>query len=444
MKYVIAYQAKEAIQKIKQKGYSAYLVGGCVRDFLMGKVPNDYDITTSARPEEIIDVFKDYSVIPTGIKHGTITVIIDELPLEITTYRIESAYSDMRHPDSVAFTEKLTDDLLRRDFTMNAIACDELGNIKDPLGGIADIKNNVIRCVGEANIRFSEDPLRILRAIRFAAVLGFEIEENTYKALFDNKNLLKNVSSERIRDEFIKLICGKYAGKTIIDFADILGVFIPEILPMKGFEQKNKHHIYDVLTHTAVAVDNIGQDKILRLSAFLHDFGKPDTFFTDDNGVGHFWGHNKVSMEIAENVLTRLKFDNDTKNKVTILVYRHDMPIENTDDSIKKLFNKITPELFFMLLDLKRADTLAHSPECFERIDLIDKISERAKNILEREECFSLKDLALNGDDIIKCGYLEGKQIGKLLNIALEGVIKGIVKNDKSELILYINDITNK
>lgn len=444
MKYVIAYQAIEAIQKLKQKGYSAYLVGGCVRDFLMGKVPNDYDITTSARPEEIIDVFKDYSVIPTGIKHGTITVIIDELPLEITTYRVESAYSDMRHPDSVSFTEKLTDDLLRRDFTMNAIACDELGNIKDPLGGLEDIQNNVIRCVGKASIRFSEDPLRILRAIRFSSVLGFEIEENTYKALFDNKNLLKNVSSERIRDEFLKLLCGKCAGKTITEFADILGVFIPEILPMKGFDQKNKHHIYDVLTHTAVAVDNIGQDKILRLSAFLHDFGKPDTFFTDDNGVGHFWGHNKVSKEIAENVLSRLKFDNDTKNKVAILIYMHDMPIENADGAIKKMFNKITPELFFMLLDLKRADTLAHSPECFKRIDLIDKISERAKDILAREECFSLKELALNGDDIIKCGYLEGKQIGKLLNIALDGVIKGIVKNDKNELISYINDITNK
>ena len=444
MKFEIPYQVHSAIELLNNNGYPAHLVGGCVRDFIMGKTPHDYDITTSALPDETIKVFKDYKVIPTGLKHGTVTVLAEEFPLEITTYRIESAYSDNRHPDSVTFTRNLEDDLSRRDFTVNALAYNPDSGITDIFGGVDDIKSQIIRCVGDANQRFSEDALRILRALRFASVLGFDISPDTRDALFANKDLLKNVSAERISEELIKLLCGVNAGKIITEYADILGVIIPEILPMKGFDQKNKHHMYDVLTHTAVAVDNVPPYKIQRLAMFFHDFGKPRCFSIDENGAGHFYGHQKISQSMALDIMTRLRFDNNTKNKVSTLVEWHDAAIENTPKAIKRILNKITPELFFLLLDIKRADTIAHRPDFTSRLTEIENSRIIAESILQNEACFSLKDLAICGNDLIDLGIPAGKKIGELLNIALSAVINEEIKNDKREILSYINDILRK
>lgn len=444
MQYILPYQVKKAMDLLNINGYEAYLVGGCVRDFIMGQTAHDYDITTSALPNEIMSVFKDEKTVPTGIKHGTITIIIEGVSLEVTTYRTESGYSDNRHPDKVTFASSLNDDLSRRDFTVNAIAYDVSGKLTDVFGGIKDIEEKTLRCVGDPKQRFEEDALRIIRALRFSSVLGFDIEKNTYDALFECKELLKNVSAERIREEFVKLLCGKDAGKVIIEYADVLGVIIPEMLPMKGFEQKNKHHIYDVLTHTAVAVDNVIQNEIIRLAVFFHDFGKPDTFTIDEFGVGHFYGHHKVSREKAKSIMARLKFDNDTRYKVETLAYWHDLVIDNSKKAIKRVLNKMSPELFFMLLEVKKGDIIAHSPDCITRLRQLDELKENAEEILRQEECFSLKDLAINGNTLIGLGIPKGRAIGKYLDIALNGVIDGDIVNDKNEILSYIKSIWKK
>ncbi|MBQ5565782.1 MAG: HD domain-containing protein, partial [Clostridia bacterium] len=328
-------EVKTAIEKISKNGFEAYIVGGCVRDSLLGKTPKDYDITTSASPQEVEKIFSDCRVIETGIKHGTVTVLINSMPLEITTFRIDSEYVDNRHPESVTFTKSLREDTARRDFTMNAIAYNNFTGICDFYGGETDIKNKIVRCVGNPDLRFNEDALRIMRAIRFSSVLGFEIEENTRSSIFKNKELLKNISSERIAAELVKLLCGKNAKKVLCEYIDILGVVMPELLPMKDFDQRNAHHIYDIWTHTAVAVENIEPAPILRLTALFHDIGKPECFFMK-NGQGHFYGHAAVSEKISDNILKRLKFDNTSRETITTLVKLHDIQIEETETAVKR------------------------------------------------------------------------------------------------------------
>ena len=427
-----------ALSMLEDAGYEAFIVGGCVRDALRGITPKDYDITTSALPEETKSVFRDYRVIETGIQHGTVTVMMDGMPLEITTYRTEGTYSDNRHPDSVSFTTSLREDVARRDFTMNAIAYSPVRGLIDHFGGAEDIRGGIIRCVGDPDTRFREDALRMMRGIRFASALGFAIEEKTAAAIRENKERISAVSAERIRVELTKLLCGANVKNVLMDWWDVLGVVIPEILPMHGFDQRTPYHIYDVWEHTAVAVSETPPVTHLRLSALLHDIGKPPSFFTDEKGVGHFYGHPAVSEKMAEEILARLKYDNVTRRRVVTLVREHDRIIEPTETAVKRALFRLTPEVFFNLLIIKRADNLAQSPNYRDRLATYDRIESMAQDILERNECISVATLAVNGGDLIAIGMKPGKEIGEMLSLLLEQVIRGDLANDRDELLTYV------
>lgn len=427
-----------ALSMLEDAGYEAFIVGGCVRDALRGITPKDYDITTSALPEETKSVFRDYRVIETGIQHGTVTVMMDGMPLEITTYRTEGTYSDNRHPDSVSFTTSLREDVARRDFTMNAIAYSPVRGLIDYFGGAEDIRGGIIRCVGDPDTRFREDALRMMRGIRFASALGFAIEEKTAAAIRENKERISAVSAERIRVELTKILCGANVKNVLMDWWDVLGVVIPEILPMHGFDQRTPYHIYDVWEHTAVAVSETPPVTHLRLSALLHDIGKPPSFFTDEKGVGHFYGHPAVSEKMAEEILARLKYDNVTRRRVVTLVREHDRIIEPTETAVKRALFRLTPEVFFNLLIIKRADNLAQSPNYRDRLATYDRIESMAQDILERNECISVATLAVNGGDLIAIGMKPGKEIGEMLSLLLEQVIRGDLANDRDELLTYV------
>ena len=428
-------QVNMVLKTLEGHGYEAFIVGGCVRDAIMGIEPKDYDVTTSALPEETKEVFKDFHVIETGIKHGTVTVMVDKEPIEITTYRIDENYVDNRHPENVRFTRNLKEDMARRDFTMNAIAYNPACGLVDYYGGVEDIQRGVIRAVGEADKRFEEDALRIMRALRFSAVTGFAIEEATAEAALRHKDFLNNISAERIQVELVKLLCGKDARRVMMEFTDILAVILPELLEMKGFDQCNAYHIYDVLEHTAVAVENTPAEPVLRLSALLHDTGKPETFFQDCTGVGHFYGHNLASKRIAEDLLERLKFDNDTKEKVLLLVEKHDMQIKAEETVVKRALNKLGEENFRNLIALARADNKAQNPIISKRQEHFDKLLAIAEEIILKEECFSLKALAVNGRDLMEIGFKPGPELGKALENLLEAVISGEIENKKEELL---------
>ena len=436
-------ESKTAIEILKSKGFEAFLIGGSVRDFVMGLPIGDIDITTNATPDEVKQVFADFRVIETGIKHGTVTVLINDEPLEITTYRSEGTYSDNRHPDSVVFSNSLADDVVRRDFTMNGIAFNFDNGFCDLVGGLNDIENQTIRCIGNAETRFREDALRILRAMRFSAVLGFEIETETKKAIHKCRDLLKNISAERIREEFTKLICGKNAYNVLQEFADVVTVFIPEMSECVGFEQKNRHHCFDVYTHTLKAVEKSSQNNIIRLALFFHDIGKPSVAHFDEKGEQHFYSHPKKSAEMTEKIMTRLRFDNDTKNKVVTLVRMHDSPIMVNDMTkpdrkrLKKIMSQIGADLIFDLIEIKYCDNSAQNPEYFRGEDFYKQTRDIITEIINEKECFSIKNLAIDGNDLIFLGY-KGKKIGEALEKCLTAVIDGKVENEKSELIKFI------
>ena len=432
----IPHKAEIIFQLLERNGYEAYLVGGCVRDMLMGKVPHDIDITTNATPDVIKEVFCDCHTLDIGAKHGTITVMLEGEPIEITTYRKESTYTDGRHPDCVSFTRNITDDLSRRDFTVNSIAYNPESALVDPFGGSDDIENKILRCVGNPVERFSEDSLRILRGLRFASVLGFTIAQDTAQAMYDCRELINIVSPERIFAEVSKLICGKNAGEILSEYSDILAVALPEIKDMKGFEQHNFHHIYDVLGHTAKVVDSVYPAVDLRFAALFHDCGKPDCFSLDENGVGHFYSHASISAHKANEALLRLRCDNATREKVVKLVKIHDTPIEPDSKVIKKKLQKYGEEVFFDLIKLQRADNKGLSPDYLYRQETYDKLEEIARQVIDENQCFSLKDLAVNGRDMISLG-LTGKDIGKALDELLKAVIEDRCQNDRESLLLY-------
>ena len=434
-------QAEKAIELLNSAGYEAFAVGGIVRNSIMNLELSDIDITTNALPHQTKEVFSGFTVIETGIKHGTVTVLVDNVPLEITTYRTEKNYSDNRHPDQVEFSTSLKDDCARRDFTMNAVCYNHQSGIMDFYGGVKDISNGIIRCVGDANLRFKEDALRILRAVRFASVLGFEIEEKTKQAIFENKDLLKNISAERIYEELNKLLCGKNVKKILLKYTDVLGAVIPEILPLKNFDQHNYHHIYDVLTHTAVAVENCPPVPQLRLATLLHDFGKPESFSMDEKGVGHFYGHGDVSFEISKNILTRLKVSNDDFNLITHLVKYHDVAIEPTEKAVKRALNKHGEETLRLLLLLKRADNAGQNTALFNRKEEYDQLENVINKVLESSQCFSLKQLAINGNDLIAMGIPPSVEMGRILNSLLDMVINGEIPNEKAVLMDTISKI---
>lgn len=433
--------AKKAIELLKSSGNEAYIVGGSVRDMIMGLKANDYDITTSATPDEMKKAFQGFTVIETGIKHGTVTFLYEKEPIEVTTYRIDGDYKDSRHPESVEFTKNLHNDLSRRDFTMNALVYNEDDGIIDIFGGQNDIENKIIRAIGDPKKRFQEDALRILRGVRFASQLGFEIEKKTKEAMIECAPLLHNISKERINVEISKFLMGKNVKKTLLENYDIIGEIIPEIKAMHAFDQNSKYHIYDVLEHTAIAIENIESILHLRLAMLFHDAGKPKTYSVDENGQGHFYGHAKTSTEIAKRFLDEYRFDNATKERVLELVKLHDTPIELDRIFIKKRMNRIGADTFFDLLKVKRADNLAQNPEYFWT-DKLDKMEELAKEI-EAESCFTLQSLDISGNDLIALG-IEGKQIGETLNQLLNEVIEERLSNEKELLIKRANEIFKK
>ncbi|MBQ8911796.1 MAG: HD domain-containing protein, partial [Clostridia bacterium] len=423
----------------EEAGYEAFIVGGCVRDFLMGVPPKDYDITTSALPEETKAVFRDYHVIETGIRHGTVTVMMDGNPLEITTYRTEGTYSDNRHPDSVSFTASLREDVARRDFTMNAIAYSPTRGWIDHFGGAKDIQHGIIRCVGDPTTRFQEDALRMMRGIRFASVLGFEIEKETALAAEELIGRVDLVSRERCFVELKKALCGMSAEETLLKYPTIYASVVPELAPMIGFDQKNPHHCHDLLTHTAIAVGQTAADPIMRLSALFHDTGKVLTQRFDEQRVAHYYGHAAVSAELAEKRLVALKSDNYTREEVHFLVKHHDAPAETDKEQVAKKLRKYGRERYERLLALRRADNLAQSEE-YHRKDLHDRCYIWMEEVLTEDRCFQLKDLAVNGRDLLALGYPRGPIIGEKLEELFSLVFEGKIANEREILLSYLKD----
>ena len=441
MKVSFPESVRWAIKRLNDAGYEAWAVGGCVRDSALGKEPHDWDMTTSALPEETMAVFADYPVIETGIKHGTVTVVVDGEPLEITTYRVDGSYSDGRHPDGVSFTRSLEADMARRDFTINAMAAHPEKGIVDCFGGLEDLKNGVIRCVGDPERRFSEDALRILRAMRFSAVLGFPVEEKTAEALLKIRENLRHVAMERIFSELKRMLCGKDAGRILRQFPQVLWVFLPELEPMYGFEQHNPNHLYDVWEHTVVSVESAPADEVLRLAMLLHDVGKPDCFTKDQNGVGHFYGHPVKSREMADNILARLKADNNTRERVLALVEHHDAEIAAKPASVRRWLGKLGEQGFADLLAVKRADNLAQDLSYRDKRDMLADLALLAKEVLAEGQCFTLKSLAVNGHDLMELGFVPGVHMGDVLESLLEKVVEGEIPNEKEMLLALAKEM---
>lgn len=438
-------KVNQIIHTLQQHGYEAYAVGGCVRDSILGRVPDDWDITTSATPLETKALFS--RTFDTGIEHGTITVLIDKDAFEVTTYRVDGKYEDSRHPSEVTFTRSLREDLLRRDFTINAMAYNDSEGLVDIFGGMKDLEKKTIRCVGNAMARFGEDALRILRAVRFAAQLGFEIEEETQRGITELAPTLTNISAERIQVELIKMLTSPNPGmlKTAYELG-ITKVILPEFDVMMDTTQENPHHKYTVGEHTLKAIEGIRADKVLRLTMLFHDIAKPMMKKIDEKGIAHFKMHDVKGAEVTKQILRRLKFDNDTMNKVVKLVQYHDYRMPAEPRNVRRAMNKIGEDLFPYYIEVRMADTLAQSEYLQkEKIQNIRDVKARYEEILEKQECVSLKTLAVTGSDLIASGMKPGKEIGTTLNKLLEYVIEHPEVNEKDTLLkikdeLYYNE----
>lgn len=429
------------IETLERSGFEAYAVGGCVRDSIMGHNPNDWDITTSALPQQVKKLF--LKTIDTGLKHGTVTILIKNKSYEITTYRIDGEYEGNRKPKTVAFTSDLVEDLKRRDFTINAMAYNEKSGLVDAFSGIKDLEDGIIRCVGDANQRFNEDALRMLRAIRFSARFGFDIAEETKKAIQKNAHLIKNVSAERIHVELTKtlLTAQSHYMHLLVDLG-LMEHIIPEFLANIGIDQKNHYHIFTVDEHIYKALSEIEATEMLRWTMFLHDIGKGIKRTIDENGMGHFHGHVEESVKIAKAILNRLKFDNKTKADILKLIQLHDYRFEPTMKAVRRATHIIGDDLFLDFIQVQKADIKAQNPVYKEeRLKKLDKIVECYKRQKELNQCTTLKDLNIKGYDLIKIGISEGKDIGKILNQLLEIVIDEPKYNNKEYLIKRALDI---
>ena len=436
----------DLIARLNEAGFSAYAVGGCVRDSLLGLTPHDWDLCTSALPEDMLRVFRNERVAETGLKHGTLTVIRNHVPYEITTFRVDGTYTDHRHPDSVAFVADVAEDLARRDFTVNAMAWSPADGLTDLFGGRNDLEAGIIRCVGEPCRRFEEDALRILRALRFASVFDFAIDPATDEAARKQASSLRNVAGERIREELLKLLCGRGAGRILRAYPDILGVVIPEILPMVGYDQQNHHHSWDLWEHTVRALEGVPPEPDLRLTMLLHDTGKPSVRTTDERGEGHYKGHQAASGKIAERVASDLRLDTASRNRIVRLVEYHDIPLrtESGETNLDRAFllrrlNRFGEKDLRALFLIHRADRIAtgySSPEredarLKERMDALDAL-------LAEQPCFTVKDLAINGHDLMAAGF-RGKAVGDTLQRLLEDVMDGKTENTREALLGSLN-----
>ena len=428
------------IKNLQRYGYDAYAVGGCVRDSILNRKPEDWDITTSAKPEQVKRIFR--RTVDTGIEHGTVTVLIGKDGFEVTTYRVDGLYEDGRHPKEVTFTSRLEEDLKRRDFTINAMAYNDDERLVDAFGGMRDLNYHLIRCVGDPKERFSEDALRILRAVRFSAQLAFPIEPETAEAIKSLAPNLEKISAERIQAELVKLLVSDHPER-IQDACElgITKVVLPEWDDMVGVKQNTPHHKYDVAAHTVHALQNVKNDKVLRLTMLFHDMGKPVMKTTEENGRDHFKGHAIASEQIAKTVMKRLKFDNDTIRKVTKLVAYHDYRMEPTGANVRRAMHEIGVELFPYYLAVRLADTKAQSSyERRGKLENIIQIRELYRNALRNKECVTLKDLAVTGTDLINLGIAPGKKLGTLLNELLDIVIEDPAWNQKGKLCDYVKE----
>lgn len=438
MKILIPTQAAEIIKTLSSHGYEAYAVGGCVRDSILGKTPSDWDITTSARPEQVKALFA--KTIDTGIKHGTVTVMMDKTGYEVTTYRIDGLYEDHRRPNDVTFTTSLREDLMRRDFTINAMAYNDTDGLIDLFGGMDDLQNRVIRCVGNARDRFEEDALRMLRAVRFAGQLHFRIESSTREAIIACHNNLKDVSAERIQMELLKLLISDHPEVFREAYATgLTSVFLLEFDRMMDTGQKNPHHCYSVGEHTLHAVCMIEPNPVLRLTMLLHDVGKPATKTTDQYGIDHFYNHYKVGAEMSKEILKRLKFDNKTIQVVCQLISHHDIRFKNPKTSgqrhVRKVIHSIGPNLFPYLLKVMEADVRSQSDYYqAEKLSILKETWESYEEILKKQDCLSLKDLKINGNQLKALGIREGKTIGAILKTLLSMVLEHPELNEYSYL----------
>ncbi len=432
------------IKILQSNGYEAYAVGGCIRDIILGRTPNDWDITTSALPGDVKRIFK--RTVDTGIEHGTVTVLMQDQSFEVTTYRTDGEYKDARHPENVEFVKDLKEDLQRRDFTINAMAYNYENGLQDPFGGYDDLKNKLIRCVGDPMERLSEDALRILRAVRFSAQLSFDIDEETKRAIRILAPNLAKISAERICTELIKLLVSKHP--EYIKKAYELGmtkVFLPELDRAFETPQNTKYHIYNVGDHIVKTLECIEADRVLRLTMLLHDIGKPEARRTDADGNDHFKGHAEISVRMADGILKRLKMDNDTIRKVKILIKYHDWRFPSEIKNIRKAMNVMGADMFPLFVKVQTADTLGKSDYDKEKILAhMDRMKKQYEKVISENQCVSLKQLAITGKDVMNLGIKAGPQIGELLNEALNEVIEDPEKNEKQYLLTYISQKINK
>lgn len=431
------HKAKNIIKTLTDAGFEAYVVGGCVRDSILGREPEDWDITTSARPEQVKALFP--RTIDTGIQHGTVTVMLEKEGFEVTTYRVDGKYEDSRHPKEVIFTPSLKEDLRRRDFTINAMAYNEESGLVDIFGGMEDIERGIIRCVGDAEARFGEDALRIMRAIRFSAQLGYTIEENTKQAIRKLAGTLEKISAERIQVELVKLLVSPHPDylRDAYDMG-VTKVILPEFDICMRTPQYHPHHMYNVGEHILHSLTGVEPDRIFRLSMLLHDIGKPAALEVDEDGITHFHNHNVVGRDMAQQILQRLRFDNDTINTVCQIIMYHDYGNSVRPDIriVRRAANKVGEDIFPLLFPVKRADVCAQSDYMrLEKLDNIDRWEQLYHKIVEEKQCISLKTLAVTGRDLIDLGFQPGPDLGRVLISLLDLVLEHPEYNTKEKLL---------
>ena len=450
----IPHQVERALSVLEQAGQEAYLVGGCVRDALLGKTPADWDVTTDASPERMMELFQGYPLVEAGVKHGTVGVVIDGMQVEITVYRVDGEYSDGRHPDGVRFTDSLEEDLARRDFTFNAIAYHPKRGMRDPFGGAEDLKNGVLRAVGEADRRFQEDALRILRGLRFLSTLGFTAEKETEASMRRNKKLLRNISAERVRAEMEKTLLGPSARRVLLSYGEILAFVIPEIKPLIGFNQNNHWHDMDLYAHTLKTVEGVPDKAALKWAALLHDIAKPSCAFTGRDGEDHFYNHAPRGADMAWKITERLKFDTETRRAIYVLIREHMTAPEPTEASVCRAAIRCGEGYIADVLALQLADTLALTADGLsprtETMPLTEKILAARENSLRKSEanirvyeelirkphCFDTADLKLDGYRLEAMGF-SGRDIGRAKKMLLLAVADGKVKNEEEALAAY-------
>lgn len=436
--------ARFVLSRLEEEGFESWVVGGFVRDALRGAPSADTDIATAAPWREVARIFSaspHAHVVETGTAHGTVTVVVDRTPFEVTTFRLDGPYADGRHPAYVAQASSIEEDLARRDFTVNAIAYHPERGLLDPYRGAEDLSRGIIRTVGDPDARLAEDALRILRACRFSSQLGFSIDPGTMRAMRRAKHLLARVSAERVAHELGRLLVGPNACGALLETSEVIAVVVPEIVACVGFDQKSPYHCYDVYEHIARTVEAAAPDQLVRWAAFCHDLGKPAVFFTDERGSGHFYGHARVSAGIATGIMRRLKMPTALSDKVVALVLHHDDEIPATRKGVARALERLggKPETLRALCELKRADSLAHAPEHRDGVRLADALERALDDAMAAREPFAVKDLAINGCDVIAHGVRPGPSVGRALRAALAAVIDGETPNERGALNEFID-----